>query len=110
MDIEDIIKETRKTWILDKVDKYDEKDIELLFIALALGGEAGELQNLVKKYFRKKYYRKRQEFDEKNFVHDVAEELTDVIFYASRMIELLNIDIEKAMKEKLKINEERYIY
>ncbi len=105
----DMVKESRTTWVLDGDDDYNKKHVELLYVALAMSGELGELQNLIKKYFRKRYYNKGHTMDDKMMIEGMEDELADVIYYTCRMADLLGIDPEKAFMNKMVENKRRYI-
>jgi NTP pyrophosphatase (non-canonical NTP hydrolase) len=94
------------TWHFEKSSKYKPEDIEILYLSLALGGEVGELQNLVKKVFRRKYHTKGHSSDE--LEKELPSELADVLYYLLRLSASTGVDLEKAFKEKMKENKERY--
>lgn len=87
----------------------EQKDIELLYAALALGGEAGELQNYIKKDFRKKYYHKVHAMKDDEFIPSVKSEIADILYYVSRVADILGISLEEAFDEKMRENESRYM-
>jgi len=64
----------------------------VLYNALALGGEAGELVNVVKKMWR-------DGITEKHINH-LGEEMVDVVIYLIKLIECSGIDFDKAWEEK----------
>ena len=84
-------------------------DIELLYAALALGGEAGELQNYVKKNFRKKYYNKVHAIRDEDFIPSVRSEIADILYYVSRVADILGINLEDAFNEKMDENKSRFM-
>lgn len=106
MDVKQMIEETGKTWHFSKDAQYSEKEAELLYLALALGGEAGELQNLVKKIVRKKHHTDGHTKD--TLEGELPHEMVDVMYYLFRMAALLEIDLEKAFNEKMEVNRQRY--
>lgn len=106
MNIKDMIEETGKTWHFSKDTEYSDRDMELQYLALALGGEAGELQNLVKKIVRRKHHTVGHSED--GMEAGVPHEMVDVMYYLFRMADLLQIDLEKAFVEKMEINRARY--
>jgi NTP pyrophosphatase (non-canonical NTP hydrolase) len=77
----------------------------LEYIALALGGEVGELGNEVKKI-------RRQLLQGQNFVDldlsNIKEEIADVLAYLLKLCNLMSWDLEKLYLEKMKTNEERF--
>ena len=106
MNIKQMIEETGKTWHFSKDTDYSDRDMELQYLALALGGEAGELQNLIKKIIRRKNHTDGHSQD--GMEAEVPHEMVDVMYYLFRMAALLNIDLEKAFDEKMEINRKRY--
>ena len=106
MDVRQMIEETGKTWHFSKGTDYSDRDMELQYLALALGGEAGELQNLIKKIVRRKHHTTGHSDD--NLEQQVPHEMVDVMYYLFRMAALLGIDLEKAFTEKMEINRARY--
>ncbi len=106
MDLRQMIEETGKTWHFSKESEYSDRDMELQYLALALGGEAGELQNLVKKIVRRNNHTKGH--TEEGMEKDLPHEMVDVMYYLFRMADLLEIDLEKAFIEKMEINRKRY--
>lgn len=82
--------------------EVSEKNIEhLQFLVLSLAGEVGEMANCVKKVVRgdEEYTTSKEK---------LSEELADVFIYVLKLAYQLNIDLEKAYFQKLKINEERF--
>lgn len=127
-DIENIIREdakttfltmtemTDKTWakwdesILEKMQVeryYTLKDLELMYDGLALAGEAGELANLVKKHFRKKYL--TEGHSDPDALMKIPFELADCLYYILRICKLLDIDLEEAFYKKMEQNIKRYV-
>jgi len=106
MNLKQMIAETGTTWNFSKDIDYSDRDMELQYLALALGGEAGELQNLIKKIVRRKYHTDGHSDD--GMEGQVPHEMVDVMYYLFRMAALLDIDLEKAFDEKMKINKARY--
>lgn len=74
-------------------------------LAMALGGEAGELLELFQWMGEKESFQVMQ--DEKK-ASRVKHELADIAVYVLRMCDVLNISLEEAILEKLKINEAKY--
>ncbi|MDE1865091.1 MAG: nucleotide pyrophosphohydrolase [Candidatus Micrarchaeota archaeon] len=106
MDVKQMIEETGKTWHFTKGAGYSDREMELQYLALAVGAEAGELQNLVKKMVRRKHHTEGHSSD--GLEKDVPHEMIDVLYYIFRMADLLEIDLEKAFTEKMEINRARY--
>lgn len=106
MEVRQMIEETGKTWHFSKDTEYSDRDMELQYLALALGGEAGELQNIIKKIVRRKHHTTGHSNDE--LEKEVPHEMVDVMYYLFRMAALLEIDLDKAFVEKMEINKARY--
>jgi NTP pyrophosphatase (non-canonical NTP hydrolase) len=107
MRLNDLPAITRKTWTIPATGKkYKPKDIEMLYIATCLGGESGELLNKIKKVFRYKYFTKAH--SEKDLAKKVKEEMTDVLYYVSRLADLLDVNMEKELESRMKENVKRY--
>ena len=66
-------------------------------LAIALSGEAGDLLNAF-------LWKKPEDVK----IEKVREELADVFNYAFLIADKYNLDIEKIMDEKLRINDEKY--
>ncbi len=109
MELNEIVNVTKKTWKAESTEGYMPKDIELLYAALGIGSEAGEMQNVVKKFFRKRYYTSGHAQNDEDFIPNVKEEIADILYYVSRVADILGIDIEEAFNEKMKENEDRYM-
>src|SRR5208283_4075235 len=106
MNVKQMIEETGKTWHFNKDTDYSDRDMELQYLALALGGEAGELQNLIKKIVRRKHH--TEGHSEDGMENDLPHEMVDVMYYLFRIAALLDIDLDKAFVEKMEINKARY--
>lgn len=106
MQLNDVIKESKKTWSHFDLNKAESSDLEMLYVSLALGGEVGELQNKIKKYFRRKYLTTGHSTGDE--ISMVGEELADVIYYVGRLAEVLKLDIDKEFSEKMAENVKRY--
>ena len=72
----------------------------VVYLALAMSGEAGELANAVKKIVRDGYSEAR--------MANVEEELVDVVIYTSMMIEALNMNFDDAFYMKQDELQQRY--
>jgi NTP pyrophosphatase (non-canonical NTP hydrolase) len=72
-------------------------------LAMALAGEAGELLEL----FQWLTQAESEEIDE-DLRAAVAHELADVMIYLLRLADRLDIDLDKAVVAKMKINAEKY--
>lgn len=67
---------------------------EVHFLALALGGECGELQNVIKKCWRgdSGFAAKREE---------IASEIADIRIYMEHLADALGIDVDEACRKKI---------
>lgn len=74
----------------------------LLYIALALAGEVGELANVVKKL-------ERGDYDFAHAVPLLKEEIADVLIYLLKLAYQTDIDLEAAFLEKLHKNRTRFV-
>lgn len=74
-------------------DKRWSIDEETSFLALGLCGEAGEVGNLYKKMWRGDY--------QANFIHDISNELADVMMYLFLLARAEGIDIDEACNNKI---------
>ena len=108
MDINDMVKATRATWKVTPSGSYEGMDVELIYSTLGVGSETGELENLVKKYFRKKYYTDGHSFEKDEIMRKIEDELADVLYYTFRVSDLLKIDLGKVFSEKMEENARRY--
>ncbi len=84
---------------------YYPKGMALIYLALAINGEAGEVAEKVKKLYRDKDGK-----GDMNFTRSVAKELGDVLWYVSVMAEELGFtleDIAKTNIEKINSRKER---
>lgn len=106
MDLKEMFDRTTKTWRYNREAKHDPADIEAIYVALALGGEVGELQNLIKKIFRRKY--STLGHSREGMEKELHGEMADVLYHILRLSALLDIDLEKAFIEKMEENEKRY--
>jgi NTP pyrophosphatase (non-canonical NTP hydrolase) len=73
---------------------------KLGYFALALGGEAGELQNVVKKIIRDGLT--------PELVDSATEELADVVTYALLFAGVFHLDLDAALEAKRNICVERW--
>ena len=73
-------------------------------IAMALSGEVGELTEVFQWLTEDESYLKSQP----ERVQWASEELADVFIYLVRMADKIGIDIEAAVREKIKLNAEKY--
>jgi NTP pyrophosphatase (non-canonical NTP hydrolase) len=60
---------------------------ELMYLALGLGGEAGEIQNKVKKIYR-------DDANSEELRSEIAKEIGDVLWYVARLARSLDVPIE----------------
>lgn len=84
---------------------YYPKDVAILYLALAINGEAGEIAEKVKKL-----YRDRNGIGNMNFSKSVAMELGDVLWFVSVMAEELGFslnDVAQLNIDKISSRKER---
>ena len=74
---------------------HNEKDL-----AISISLEASELLELFQ-------WKKSEEVVEKS-LQEIREELADVFIYSFMMADNLNLDVEKIIKSKLDLNEQKY--
>lgn len=67
---------------------------------LLLGEEVGELFKAVRK-------QQNMKFDSKSTVGSIDEELADILIYLCSIANHLNIDLERALRDKEEINKQR---
>lgn len=111
MEIKDLIKlqdEFNKKAFPKFWDIKSEEDFlnRLLFLSVAISGEVGEFNNLVKKLYRSKFY-KEEELE--NIDERIREEFIDIFIYLLTIAILMNIDIEKEFLKKLEYNKKRFM-
>jgi NTP pyrophosphatase (non-canonical NTP hydrolase) len=80
-----------------------EAKLDAAFMALELGGEVGEAQNVVKKLERERLGIPGS----RATVLDLADELADVLICADRVAMQFGIDLEEATKRKFNITSEK---
>jgi NTP pyrophosphatase (non-canonical NTP hydrolase) len=82
---------------------FPNNEHDLVHHALALGGEVGEVQNIIKKL-------QRGDLDLSNAVtkNDLSMEITDVLIYLLNLAAILRIDLYKTYKAKRAFNEKRW--
>ena len=101
MDIDKIKSDLRKF--------ADERDWEQFHspknLAMALSGEVGELSEIFQ-------WLTEDQSDKENISDEdlakVREEVADILLYIIRLSDKLDIDLEQALLDKLKINKEKY--
>jgi NTP pyrophosphatase (non-canonical NTP hydrolase) len=99
-----LMKESEETW---RFPKEKDRDLELLYCALALCGEAGELANLIKKNYRLKYL--TEGHADRKALDKAGDELVDVLYYSFRLASILGIDLDHAWNEKMETNRQRFL-
>lgn len=72
-------------------------------LCMALGGEAGELLELYQWLDTQADVKADQDLMKKT-----AEELADIMIYAIRMADILDIDIQRSIKDKISQNARKY--
>lgn len=77
------------------------EDVELVYLTLGLNGEAGEVADKLKKYFRGDYIKKiddddtKQEVSELLLKWDIAYELGDVLWYVAMLAKYFDLTLEE---------------
>lgn len=74
-----------------------------LYFSNALGGEAGEVQNVIKKLERERMGHRGSRATRE----DLADELADVIVYADLLAEVCGIDLGQAVIDKFNATSEK---
>lgn len=67
-------------------------------MGLALGGEVGEVQNLIKKLARGDYGSMRESAFKEKFIVNIREELGDVLFYFVSLCSSLGIELDDVVE------------
>lgn len=84
---------------------YTKKEREILIEAVKLNEEVGELCNDILGVLKLQRKAKMRKFDKRN----VYEEFADVIITTIVLAQSAGVDLERALNEKLKKIEERYL-
>ena len=95
--------------IQDKLAKFaEERDWDQFHspknLVMALTSEVGELNELFQWLTEEQSSIK----DDIGKVDEISQEIADIFIYLLRIADKLNIDIEDAVREKMKINAEKY--
>ena len=86
--------------LIDGPDKqYSDKEIMLVWNALGLAGEAGEIANAIKKSVFHQHGINKEK---------LAEELGDVLWYVSAICSKLDINLEDVMQQNIEKLKKRY--
>ncbi len=107
MNIGEMIEETRRTWKIDPKSRYEDRDVAVMYSAMALGGEIGELQNMLTKIHRKKYYTDGHFNPEME--SEIPQEMADILYFLLRLSDTLGVDLERAFMDKMGENRKRYL-
>lgn len=70
--------------LTEKTANYPKGKGDVRYLALAIGGEAGEVQEKVKKAWRE---------DDDAYLDDLEDELGDVLWYLARLADELDLDL-----------------
>ena len=73
-------------------------------LSMALAAEVGELLEIFQ-WLTAEQSDNLKELEKKN---DVSEELADITYYVLRIADMMNIDLEKAVWDKMKKNADKY--
>src|SRR3972149_997555 len=84
---------------------YSQKEKEILTKTVKLNEEVGELCNDILSILKLQRRAKLEKFDKRNFY----EEFADVIITAMQLAITAGVDVERAVGDKLKKIEERYL-
>lgn len=101
-EIMDFVSWTIDNLLIDETKKLSEKE-HILFQSIKISEEVGELSEQI----LWKYWITRAEKKDKYNSNNLEKELVDVIFSTLRLAKLLDVDIEKALKEKMDIIKNR---
>ena len=74
-------------------------------LAMALSGEVGELSEIFQWLNEEQSYKENISDED---LEKVREEVADILLYIIRLSDKLDIDLEQAVLNKLKINKEKY--
>jgi len=90
---------------------YDFNDFNLQYLSNGLGGEVGEVQNEVKKYYRKYHDLTFKVIDNNQELNDrkdnIKKELGDVLWYIFAISNELNINVDDIIKTNIEKNRGR---
>ena len=75
------------------------------YLGLAIAGEAGELANHLKKYYRCSLTSEAREVH----LEEARKELPDILIYLCLIAEELGVDLTEAYMEKREFNNDRYL-
>ena len=103
------LEQEAKEWLQQRykdmqLDEYQRKSVEfaiyphshsILYPALGLAGEAGEVANKVKKFIRDGY--DREDFEQKKI--ELASEIGDVLWYCAALARDLGFDLSSIAQE-----------
>lgn len=84
---------------------YTKEEKEILSKTVKLNEEVGELCNDILSILKLQRRSKLQKFDKRN----MYEEFADVIITLTQLASVANVDLERAVMDKLKKIEERYL-
>ena len=74
-------------------------------LAMALAGEAGELVEIFQWLTEEESFRV---LDDPKKAQQLRHELSDLLWYVTRLSDVLGVDLEAALWEKLSLNEKKY--
>lgn len=92
----DYQKKALRTWVPDSNKNYY---LDIIYLALSLAGEAGELSNKIKKYWRHGHSWNTD---------DLKEELGDILWYVAVLASVLNTDLDDIAEENIQKLLRRY--
>ena len=99
--LEDLVEQC----VSDSDEYFPNVERTFWYLGLALAGEAGELANKLKKYYR------TEDTDAQREAHleGARKELPDILIYLCLIADLLDVDLQEAYIEKRAYNNVRYL-
>lgn len=95
----------REIFVKKRGDKLG-TDSDRRYLALALGGEVGEMQNLVKKEWRGDLKKAQKQ----EIHHKIAMELADIRIYLEHLANAYGVDLDEACEAKTEELKQRWPY
>lgn len=93
----------------DSEKYFPEVAINPLYLACALAGEAGEICNDVKKWYRYGFDENFAGAEESGHLEAVKQELPDVLIYLCMMATHLGVDLQEEYEKKREHNNAKYL-
>jgi len=92
--------------------KYDFRDGNLLYLSNGMGGEAGEVQNEVKKLYRALNQGKTQDESDNEISlrkENIKKEIGDVLWYLFAMANEIEVNIEEVIQINMNKNNDKLL-